>query len=382
MENSWCQAHVLDASDRDYLKTVLALFEAAQKEIVIAFYLIEPNDKAGAGHPVNRFLESLMSARERGVSVRLLLNTNFRFSPKTEVGNGPWFERMAQSGIQITALLPSRRLHNKLIVIDGRYVVDGSMNWSEAALTSNFESATIVDSPEYAAKKLARIATMTLPRPPRLAAKKKDDTERPLLEVPETAQVPVAILGKDLLPRMIHDSDMRAADFYLLLLGQAEAAGTNSFEIDLETAGLALELPKSWTRSTLRRQMIKILKKLSGRYRLLEFKLPYAANTHIELKQLPGEGVRIPGLLLSADHLAQASTAQTFLALAGEALKKEGVAIDSLSAPELEKRFGIGKSAVVRARSQYRSIEAKRRLGPSKSPLLKENRRLGQKEMK
>lgn len=354
MENSWSQALVLDASDRNYLETVLALFESARKEIVIAFYLIEPDDKAGAGHPVNRFLERLLRARERGVSVRLLLNTNFRFRPKTEVGNGAWFERMALAGIQITALLPSRRLHDKLIVIDGRYVVDGSMNWSEAALMSNFESASVIDSSVYAAKKLDRIAAMTFPRPPRPAPVNKKDPDRPLLEVPETARVPAVILEKDYLPRMIRDSDMRAADFYLLLLGQAEAAGTNSFEIDLETAGLALELPEKWTRSTLRRQMIKILKKLSGRYRLLEFKLPYAANAHIGLKQLPGEGVRVPGRLLSADALAHTSTAETFLAIAGEVLKKEGVAIDALSAPELEKRFGIGQSAVVRARKKMK----------------------------
>jgi hypothetical protein len=349
MENStdrhWGRSLVLDASDRDYLETVLALFDGAEKEIVIALYLIEPGGKT-----VNRLLEGLLLARERGVSVRLLLNTNFRFSPKTEVGNGPWFERLAAAGVQITALLPSRRLHDKLIVIDGRYVVDGSMNWSEAALTSNFESATIVDSQSYASKKLERIAAMTLPRPPRSAPAKKKDPGRPLIEVPETVQAPAVILEKDYLPRMIRNSDMRAADFYLLLLGQAEAARTNSFEIDLEAAGLALELPKIWTRSAVRRQMIKSLKKLSGHYRLLEYKLPYAGNAHVELKQLPGEGVRIPGLLLSANHLARASTAETFLAIAGEALKKEGVAIDSLSAPELEKRFGISKSAAARAR--------------------------------
>jgi hypothetical protein len=350
MKTPWAHAKVLDASDRDYLETVSALFEKAQKEIVLAFYLIEPDEKATDLHPVNRLLGSLLRARERGVSVRLVLNTNFRFLPRSGVASGSWFERMAKAGVQITALLPRRRLHDKLIVIDSRYVVDGSMNWSEAALLSNFESATVIDSPAYAVKKLAHIAIMTLPAPPRKAPAKKEDPSRPLLEVPGTVQVPAVILEKEYLPRMIQGSDMRAADFYLLLLGQAEATQTNSFEIDLETAGLALELPGKWTRSALRRQMIKTLKKLSGPYRLLDFKLPYAGNAHIELKQLPGAGVKVPGFLLAADHLAKTSTAGTFLAIAGELLKKEGVDINTLSAPELEKRFGIGKSAVVRAR--------------------------------
>ena len=356
MENSWNQARVLDASDRDYLETVLALLESAQKEIVIAFYLIEPDDKEGIDHPVNRFLECLRRARERGLTVRLILNTNFRFRPKTEVGNGSWFERMTLAGIEITALLPSRRLHDKLIVIDGRYVVDGSMNWSEAALTFNFESATIIDSPDYATKKLARIAAMTLPLPPRPAPVKKNTPDLPILPAPETAWVPAAILQKNYLPHMIRTSDMRAVDLYLFLLGQKQAAGTDSFEIDLETAGLALGLPKNWKRSALRRQMIKTLNKLSKSYKLLDLELPYAGNAKIMLKELPGERIEVPGRLLSPDYLARADSAETFLDIAGEMLKKGGVLIDSLSAPELARRFGIGKSAVVRARKKQTAI--------------------------
>ena len=63
------------------------------------------------------------------------------------------------------------------------------------------------------------------------------DPDLPLLKVPGTVQVPAVILEKVYLPRMIRNSDMRAADFYLMLLGQAEAADTNALEIDLKPRG-------------------------------------------------------------------------------------------------------------------------------------------------
>lgn len=350
MKNSWSPARVLDASDRNYLETVLPLLDGARKEIVLSLYLVEPDDKAGAEHPVNRLLESLLRARKRGLSVHLYLNTNFRYRPKTEIGTGSWYERMAGSGMEITALLPGRRLHDKLIVIDNRYVIDGSMNWSEAALLANFESVTVIDAPAYATKKLERIAALTLPKPPK--PEKKRATDRPLLRVPETVKVPAVILQKDYLPRMVSSSDARAADLYLFLRGQAEAAAASILEINLETAGLALGLPASWTRSALRRQMIKTLRKLSNPYGLIGIELPYAGNARITIRELPGEKISVPGQILSADHLASASSAETFLALAREALKKEGVKINSLSAPELEKRFGINRCAVIDARKK------------------------------
>jgi len=60
--------------------------------------------------------------------------------------------------------------------------------------------------------------------------------------------------------------------------------------------------------------------------------------------------IEVPGSLLEPSALAQQSSAATFLALAGELLKKEGIDIDQFSAPELEKRFSIGESSLNRAR--------------------------------
>lgn len=306
---------------------------------------MEPADDAPPSHPVNHLIESLLGACRRGVRVRLVLNTKFRYRPKTEVGQGTYFERLITEGAELAALLPAKRLHDKLIVIDGRYVVEGSTNWSAAALESNYESASVIDSPAHARKKLERITRLTLPPAPKEQAR-----DLALVPVPQSVRIPAALLEKGLLPKMIATSDARLMDLYLILLGQASASGGSELTLDLETAGRALALPANWDRPRARRQVIKVLKKLANRYGLLDVEFPYAKDAKIRLKELGGDTIEVPGRLLESGHLAQESSGAVFLKLAREVLKKEGLNLDSLSAPELEKRFGVGRSAVVRAR--------------------------------
>lgn len=345
MKSSWVKARVLDASDRSYLSTVLTLLEQAGKEIILSLYLFETNDDAGPNHPVNRLAESLLQACTRGVRVRMLLNTNFRFVPKTQIGQGRYFERLMTSGVQVSTLLPSRRLHDKLILIDRRYVVDGSMNWSAAALLTNFESAVVIDSPRLAAQKLERIERLMIPQAP-------DEKMRdiPLLPVPAEAEISLVLFEKNYLPALVRTSDMRALDLYLVLIGQAAARGKKEFEADLETLGRALGLPGNWSRSQIRRQMIKVLRKLQNQYGFLKAEFPFGRNARVTLREFPGEKVRLPGYLFEAGYLAGASSGSQCLALAREVLKKEGASLDSFSASEIEKRFRIGASTVVRTR--------------------------------
>lgn len=353
MTGSWARARVLEASDRSYRAVVLPLLDGAQKEIVASLYVVEPNDTASPDHPVNRFLEALLRARGRGVRVRIYLNTRFRLRTKTEVASGKYFQRLLEAGVEVTTLLPNRRLHDKLIVIDGRYVVEGSTNWSASALQDNYESASVIDSPEHARKKLLRIDQLTLPAP------QIREIDRPLLAVPETVKIPLALFEKDGLPRMIAASDQRAMDFYLALLGQARAGGKEEFEVDLETLGRALRVlskassnaAQRFERSTIRRQMIKVLRKLATRYELIEAEFPFGRDARVRLKEFPGEEVGVPGRVLEADYLREAGSGAAFLELARAVLNKEGVDIDSVSAAQLERRFGVGQSTLLHARS-------------------------------
>ena len=345
MGNLWAKARVMDASDRGYSAAVLPLFARAKKEILISLYLIEPADSAPPSHPVNALLEALLAARKRGLAVRILLNTNFRFKPKTEVGTGNYFARLLESGAGITSLRPGRRLHDKLIVIDRRYVVDGSMNWSISALMSNYESVTVIDSPAHAEKKLERLEKLAVPASP-----EEQTTDTAFLAPPPEVEIPLALFDKSFFPAMIGAAGERAFDLSMLLLGQAAASGKNEIALDLETAGRALKMPASWTRSAVRRQMLKILKSLQDRYPMIEAEFPYAGNARVRLKDLGGEKIAISGGLFEANFLSAQTSAAVFFSLCGEVLKKEGTDIHQLTSLELEKRFFVDHDTFSRAR--------------------------------
>lgn len=348
MKTAWAKARVIDASDRSYLEAALSLLRGARKEIVMSLYLIEPKDIAGAAHPVNQLMEALLAARRRSVAVRLVLNSSFRFRPKSDVATGLYFHRLLEAGAELTTLLPSRRLHDKLIVIDSRYVIEGSTNWSESALQYNYESASLIDSKPHAKKKLERIARLTLPPVPKIAARASD---RPLLKLPDTLKIPAALFDQKILSQMVSSSENRGFDLYLILLGQAQAHKSQTLTVDLETLGRASGMPAEWSRAQIRRQVIKLLKKLESRYGVIQFKARFAKDCEVNVVDFPGTKITIPGKLLQADLLVKTPSPVTFLLLAGEVLKLEGSNIAEWSDPEIEKRFGISESTVQRARS-------------------------------
>lgn len=102
--------------------------------------------------------EALVSAlcslsAERGIPVRVLTGTDM-----DSTANRPVLERLQQHGVAVYVASPSGsgRLHHKCAVVDGRVVLTGAANWSEAAEQSNHEDVLALHSPDLAARYLAR----------------------------------------------------------------------------------------------------------------------------------------------------------------------------------------------------------------------------------
>lgn len=113
-----------DISDRVYEGQVYKLFDEVQSSIVISVYLIRPGEDPK--HHVNRLLQDLLEARARGVEVTIYINTKFKNSTPETILKTPWFDKLGKAGIVIRPVSPVRMLHDKLIVIDRRIVVEGN----------------------------------------------------------------------------------------------------------------------------------------------------------------------------------------------------------------------------------------------------------------
>ncbi|MBD3296058.1 MAG: hypothetical protein GF392_01665, partial [Candidatus Omnitrophica bacterium] len=134
------QATVRDISDREYEPAVIDLLDNAKESIVISMYIIKPSQKG----PVALLLNDLAEALERGVAVDIYLNTKSTYNDDYTDERKALFDQLEGKGAGIYEVDSTYRHHDKVIIVDSRFVVEGSTNWSVSALKSNFESDTLI----------------------------------------------------------------------------------------------------------------------------------------------------------------------------------------------------------------------------------------------
>lgn len=333
-EVSWAPAQVADASDRAYEPTAIRLIDQAKHSVILSMYLIAEVDDDR--HPVSRLLNDLLEALRRGVTVEIYLNTKFKESKSHEVLEQPFLHRLKTAGAKVIGVTPNKRLHDKLLIVDGRYILEGSTNWSVEALKNNWESNTLIDSPTLARQKINRVIQ-------RVSSQEELAKNRPSFPLPETVALPIAWVEKEgLLHRMVVRSDERSFDVFLLLFREASAQASDGFFMNLEELGLDVSLPGAWDDTSIRRQVIKILRKLKERYRVIDLQPTHAKDAWIKLSQNVEATVPIPIGLLDPTQLTQDPAAVTYLSIFRIVLRRqEGVELSQLSIKELAHRTGL-----------------------------------------
>ena len=353
-QDAFISAKVKDISDRTYEPEVIKLLDGARESIVMSIYSIRLGAKGN--NPVKLLLNDLLEARARRVSVTLYLNTRFKGMEKdgTQLSENPEIKKLQDSGCIIHFVPYHQRLHDKLVIVDSRFVVEASTNWSISALRDNYESATLIDSPELAKIKLVRLKSFDLPQD-----KPREENKRELYTEGLAKNVTLAcplIEDERYLPQMLSRQSERAIDLYLLLVAYGQSAGKTGFFIDMGAMGLSLGLPESWNNASLRRQVIKSLRDLKG-YKLINVKFFYNKDAWVELVDIPGNIFTFDSEIIREREL---TTRARFYLMAGALLESRGEDIDTMPGSELGKRFHLSKSTFVKAR---RDLEKKRSKG-------------------
>lgn len=335
-QESFSGAQVRDISDRAYEPAIIGLLDGAKESIVISMYNISLGAKDR--NPIAFLLQDLIEARQRGVEVTIYLNTNFREIDKEphQLIRSPFFKKLVDAGC-VFHLLPSRlRLHDKLVIVDSRFVVEGSTNWSIAALKSNRESATLIDSPELAKIKLLRLKMLPL-----IIEPKEKETHKALYleNLPDSIVIPKFLL-QDVryFPKMFTSQDSRGMDLYLFLLAHSRVVAKSSFFVELESMALSLNMPVSWLDFGLRHQVIRSLKKLMDNYGLLRVKFFHSKDAWVELIDFPQETFSINSKFITNQKI---SYRLKFLLMIKSLLQSQGEDLHSISKQELARRFHI-----------------------------------------
>ncbi|MCK4821390.1 hypothetical protein KA005_36835, partial [bacterium] len=357
-QEDFTSAQVKDISGRAYEPALIELLDGAAESIVISMYNISLGTRNR--NPIRLLLNDLHEARARNVSVTLYLNTRFRDVDKEKVRliENPELKRLEDAGCVIHLMPANRRLHDKLIIVDSRYVVEGSTNWSNSALRENFESATLIDSPGLAKIKLLRLELLPVSTKPQIK-----QLPRPLYteNIAETINVPKALLeDKKYFPRMLTRQDERSMDFYLILMAHSQAINKKEFFIDLESMGISLGMPDLWSDSALRRQVIKSLKRLESRYNLITVRFFYGKDAWVELVDVSGDSFSIASDIIAPNTDNERSMRLKFLLIIKAFLEANGEEIDSISTSELAKRFYVHWTTINDALRELR-VEGSRR---------------------
>ena len=86
--------------------------------------------------------EALFRAQERGIAVRLIID-------RTTVGRAAVEQASRIRSVRVDCTV--RIHHDKVAIIDGRFVITGSYNWSVNAERHNDENVLLVENPSLAA---------------------------------------------------------------------------------------------------------------------------------------------------------------------------------------------------------------------------------------
>ncbi len=116
--------------------TIVAAIDAARSEIRVEAY----------GFTATPIIAALLRARARGVDVAVLLDRSNEYARHSGLA------AIAQAGIPVWIDSTRGIAHIKAIIIDRRYVIGGSYNFTVSAERRNVEDVTLLDAPDIAAR--------------------------------------------------------------------------------------------------------------------------------------------------------------------------------------------------------------------------------------
>jgi len=296
---------------------------------------------------VRGLVRDLEEALDRGVSVEIYLNMKSDHGMPTNDAIERQFKSLIEKGAKIYKFTHYYLLHDKLLIVDGRYVVDGSTNWSVSALKSNYESTVLIDSPELAAAKLARLRRFPLEGYEKV--KRRPDRPEGFDPLPKDAIVAVSkelLTNKEYFASMVRRQANRTMDTYLLLLAESARLNKKEFFVPLEEIAVTTGMSPAWSDSELRRQAIKELRALQNKYKLVTVNFSFGKDAWVVLRDLEGGTFDLKGDFFDPKNLTSKSQSAKFVLLMEALLASEGKSIDSLGVSRAAAMFGASDSGI------------------------------------
>lgn len=127
---------------------LIQAIRGARSRIICSYYLF----KTAPGKSTSHIVDELIKAKKRGVEVVVILERSDNQADRLNKENIHTAALLAEGGVKV--FFDSERVvsHQKVTVIDDRYVYIGSHNLTPASLHHNNELSVRIDSPALAAE--------------------------------------------------------------------------------------------------------------------------------------------------------------------------------------------------------------------------------------
>lgn len=139
-------------ANEEYFDALIPHLTQAKQEVVVSMFLFAPGDHEN--NRANQVREALIEAAKRRVRVQVFLDVSDEEDFSTEANRGV-AKDLRRHGLTVHFDSPGRTTHTKLVVIDQRYLLLGSHNFTHSALRHNNEASVLIESPKLARQALA-----------------------------------------------------------------------------------------------------------------------------------------------------------------------------------------------------------------------------------
>lgn len=134
---------VVPLVDREYFPVTHKAMLSARKSILCAMYM----SQLSINHPFggeSLLLRDLISAKNRGVEVRVILEDN------PEMNNKYAYNFLKEAGVSVAYDTEGITTHSKFLIIDDELTILGSHNWTFGGMRTNREASVLIKSKEVA----------------------------------------------------------------------------------------------------------------------------------------------------------------------------------------------------------------------------------------
>ena len=130
-------------TDQDYFPALQSMIGHASHSIDLTMFLFKTTE--AASNRAADLVEDLIAAHKRGIAINILLEKS-GYDPKLNMENQKVAARLKKQGVSVRFDSEKTTTHAKIVVIDRRYCLVGSHNFTGSALTYNHEASLLVDN--------------------------------------------------------------------------------------------------------------------------------------------------------------------------------------------------------------------------------------------